>query len=85
MGKRTKAQIENESLGVTFSKNVKVMRLQRELTQAELAHAAGVTVETVARIERVIRGQRSANANPSLDTIASIAKALDVPAARLLS
>lgn len=51
------------------------------MTQAELAARAGVTVETVARLERVLRGRSSANANPSLETLARLSSALgvDVP------
>jgi transcriptional regulator with XRE-family HTH domain len=54
------------------------------ITQAELASRAGVTVETVARLERVLRGRASANANPSLETMSNLAGALGVDAVDLL-
>jgi transcriptional regulator with XRE-family HTH domain len=61
------------------------LRIQAGLTQAELASRAGVTVETVARLERVLRGRLSANANPSLETMERIGTALGVEVAELLS
>lgn len=54
------------------------------MTQAELALRAGVTVETVARLERVLRGRSSANANPSLETLARLSQALGVEVTDLL-
>ena len=55
------------------------------MTQAELASRAGVTVETVARLERVLRGRASANANPSLETMERIASSLGVDVSDLVS
>src|SRR4026207_2264785 len=55
------------------------------MTRAELASRAGVTVETVARLERVLRGRASANANPSLETMERIASSLGVAVADLVS
>ena len=65
--------------------HVKQLRLEAGLTQAELASRAGVTVETVARLERVLRGRSSANSNPSLETLVRLASALGVEVAELLS
>ena len=65
--------------------HVKQLRLEAGLTQAELAARAGVTVETVARLERVLRGRSSANSNPSLETLVRLAGALGVEVAELLS
>jgi transcriptional regulator with XRE-family HTH domain len=64
---------------------VRRLRIQAALTQAELAARAGVTVETIARLERVLRGRLSANANPSLETMERIGTALGVEVAELLS
>jgi transcriptional regulator with XRE-family HTH domain len=50
-----------------------------------LASRAGVTVETVARLERVVRGRSSANTNPSLETLARLSDALGVDLSDLLS
>ena len=44
-----------------------------------------MTVETVARLERVLRGRSSANSNPSLETLVRLAGALGVEVAELLS
>jgi transcriptional regulator with XRE-family HTH domain len=65
--------------------HVKQLRLEAGLTQAELAARAGVTVETVARLERVLRGRSSANSNPSLETLVRLAGALGVEVSELLS
>ena len=65
--------------------HVRQLRLEAGLTQAELAARAGVTVETVARLERVLRGRSSANSNPSLETLVRLASALGVEVSELLS
>ncbi|MEB2313176.1 MAG: helix-turn-helix transcriptional regulator [Sorangiineae bacterium] len=67
-----------------LAERVRQLRTQLGMTQAELASRAGVTVETVARIERVLRGRSSANANPSLETLARLSDALGVELAELL-
>jgi len=72
-------------LAVRLAEQVRSLRIQAGLTQAELASRAGVTVETVARLERVLRGRLSANANPSLETMERIGTALGVEVAELLS
>ncbi len=72
-------------LAVRLAEQVRRLRIQAGLTQAELAARAGVTVETVARLERVLRGRLSANANPSLETMERIGSALGVEVAELLS
>ncbi len=71
-------------IAIRLAERVRQLRLETQLTQAELASRAGVTVETVARLERVLRGRSSANANPSLETLARLADALDVEVADLL-
>lgn len=60
------------------------LRIAAKMTQAELAREADVTVETVARIERTVRGAASANTNPSLDTIFRLADALGAHPTELL-
>ena len=72
-------------LAVRLAEQVRRLRIQAGLTQAELASRAGVTVETIARLERVLRGRLSANANPSLETMERIGSALGVEVAELLS
>lgn len=72
-------------LAVRLAEQVRRLRIQAALTQAELAARAGVTVETIARLERVLRGRLSANANPSLETMERIGTALGVEVSELLS
>src|SRR6187397_1299717 len=72
-------------LAVRLAEQVRRLRIQAGLTQAELAARAGVTVETIARLERVLRGRLSANANPSLETLVRLASALGVEVSELLS
>ncbi len=74
-----------EEIAIRLAERVRKLRLQAGLTQAELALGAGVTVETVARLERVLRGRASANANPSLETLSRLATALGVEVVDLLS
>ncbi len=57
--------------------NVYALRKDRGLTQAQLAEAAGVRQPRIAEIER-------GDANPRLDTLAKLARALGVPVAALL-
>lgn len=71
-------------LSLLFAQNLIRARDAAGLTQAELARRASVTVETVARLERVIRGAASANDNPSLSTMAALAEAVGVPLADML-
>lgn len=61
-----------------MAEKVLQLRTKNGITQAELARRADVTVETIARLERVLRGKASANANPSLETLDNIARALGV-------
>jgi transcriptional regulator with XRE-family HTH domain len=71
-------------IALRLAERVRQLRIQVGMTQAELASRAGVTVETVARLERVLRGRSSANANPSLETLARLSSALGVEVADLL-
>lgn len=64
---------------------VQQLRKNLGMTQASLAARAGVTVETVARLERVVRGRSSANSNPSLETLSRLALALEVELHSLLA
>jgi transcriptional regulator with XRE-family HTH domain len=59
-------------------KNVRKFRLQKGLTQEELAFAAKIDLTYVGGIER---GRR----NPSLLVMARVAEALSVPLQRLLA
>lgn len=57
---------------------MRALRLERELTQEELAHRAGLHVNMVARIER-------AEARATVTTIVKLAIGLDVLPAQFLS
>ncbi len=74
-----------DAIAMKLAERVRRLRLEAGLTQAELAGGAGVTVETVARLERVLRGRASANANPSLETLTRLAAALGVDVTDLLA
>lgn len=67
-----------------LAERVQQLRKNLGMTQAALASRAGVTVETVARLERVVRGRLSANSNPSLETLARLSLALEVELHELL-
>ena len=54
-----------------LAKNMRIERAKRKITQLNLAIKAGISLDTVNMIER-------AAGNPTLFTIISIAKALDV-------
>lgn len=62
---------------ITVGKNVRRIRLQKGITQEELAFEAEIDLTYVGGIER---GRR----NPSLMVLARIAKALGVPLPKLL-
>lgn len=74
-----------EAVVLRLAKRVQQLRKNLGMTQATLASRAGVTVETVARLERVVRGRLSANSNPSLETLARLATALEVELHELLA
>lgn len=54
-----------------LAKNMRVERAKRKISQLNLATKAGISLDTVNMIERGV-------GNPTLFTIISIAKALDV-------
>lgn len=60
----------------TFGQNLRRLRLSRNLTQEFLSHRAGVHWTLPGQVER---GER----NPTLKTILSLARGLDLPPAAL--
>lgn len=74
-----------ELLVTRLAERVQQLRKNLGMTQAALAARAGVTVETVARLERVVRGRSSANSNPSLETLSRLAIALEIELHELLA
>lgn len=74
-----------EEVIISLAKRMQLLRRNLHLTQAALAQRAGVTVETVARLERVVRGRASANSNPSLETLLRLASALQIELHELLA
>lgn len=84
MKKQTQKQSKVSDIALQVAERLRSLRMKAGITQAELASRAGVTVETVARLERVLRGRASANANPSLETMSNLAGALGVDAVDLL-
>lgn len=65
-------------LRTLFGSRVRHYRKQRGLTQAAVAEASGLSLETITRIERGVVGVR-------FDAAERIAKALGVPPAALFS
>ena len=63
---------------VIVGRNVRKLRLQKDMTQEELAFEAKIDLTYVGGIER---GKR----NPSLMVMARIAEALSVPLAKLIA
>ncbi len=83
--KRRMRYVQPQHVGARFAENLRNRRIMSDLTQARLAQDAGVTVETVARLERSIgSGASSANMNPTLETISRLASAMGVEAWQLL-
>lgn len=74
-----------EDLILSLAGRIQLLRKNLGMTQATLARRAGVTVETVARLERVTRARISANSNPSLETMSRLAIALEVEVHELLA
>lgn len=74
-----------EDLILGLAARIQLLRKNLGMTQATLARRAGVTVETVARLERVTRARVSANSNPSLETLSRLAIALEVEVHELLA
>jgi transcriptional regulator with XRE-family HTH domain len=84
-GFRGFGQYMYEDIVINLAKRVQQLRKNLGMTQASLAARAGVTVETVARLERVVRGRFSSNTNPSLETLTRIATALEIEPHTLLA
>ncbi|MFI4991654.1 MAG: helix-turn-helix domain-containing protein [Solirubrobacterales bacterium] len=57
---------------------IKRLRVERNLTQEDLAHKAGITTGTLSRTE-------TGETSPSWRTVKSIAEALDMSAAELVA
>jgi transcriptional regulator with XRE-family HTH domain len=63
--------LNEQSLKATLGKNIKRFRLQRKLSQADLAEKAGVSITFISNIER-------GNNYPLAGTVCNLAKALNV-------
>jgi transcriptional regulator with XRE-family HTH domain len=63
--------LNEQSLKDTLGKNIKYFRLQRGLSQADLAEKAGVSITFISNIER-------GNNYPLAGTICNLAKALNI-------
>ena len=61
-----------------FGRHIRRLRWQREATQEEVAHRAGIHVTYLSGIERGVR-------NPSLKNICALAAALEVPVGELFA
>lgn len=63
---------------IEFGKNLKRIRIEKNLSQEMLANDANIPINQVGRIER-------AEVNTTLSTIFKIAKALDIDVEKLLN
>jgi len=63
---------EKKNFIIKFGKNLQRIRVQKKLTQAQLAADSNVEVSQISRVERGVL-------NTSLGNIYSISKALDIP------
>jgi len=70
--------MDAERLKALFGERVRELRLERDLTQEELAEATSLSVEYVSKIERGL-------ASPSSSVIAQICDALETEPSRLFS
>ncbi len=62
---------------VRVGRNVRRLRLARDMSQEDLAHAAGLHVTIVSRLERAER-------EPRLGTLVALSRALTVPLADVI-
>ena len=69
--------MQSEKIKSDFGKHLRKLRIDRELTQEELAEKAGLHFTYVGQIERGVR-------NPSLVNLYKLAKALSITAGELL-
>lgn len=61
----------------TFAANLRAERKRKKLSQEALGHACDLNMSEISRLERSAR-------DPRLTTIVRIAKALEIPPAKLL-
>lgn len=59
-------------LRIKFARRLRALRIEREMTQEDLAQAAGLSTVFVSNIERGINV-------PSFESLEGLARALDVP------
>jgi transcriptional regulator with XRE-family HTH domain len=60
-------------LRTQFAERLKTLRIEKQLTQEQLAKLTGLSTSFISSMERGINA-------PSFETLESLAKALDVPA-----
>jgi transcriptional regulator with XRE-family HTH domain len=69
MSSKRKVKIEHEEIVARFARRLRQLRVERGMTQAELAARAGVTTTYVSKLE-------GAGAAPGIDLVARLARAL---------
>lgn len=67
----TVTKVRDKKLIQNFGKHLKIVRMEKGLSQENLANDADIPINQIGRIER-------GEINPSLSTINSIAKALNI-------
>lgn len=68
---------KSKTISREFGKNLKKLRVQRKMSQGDIAHALGIHRSYISGLERGIR-------NPTLTNIERLAKALEVELSKLL-
>lgn len=71
-------KVRNNRLIIQFGKHLKSIRLEKGLSQEDLANDADIPINQIGRIER-------GEVNPSLSTLEAIAKAVDLKLHELLN
>ena len=69
---------KNKNISKTFGKNLKMIRIEKQMSQGDIARALGVHRSYISGLERGIR-------NPTLTNIERIARALNVDIRKLLT
>lgn len=76
-GKGTKRRRDIEGLGL-LAERLRVIRVQKNITQEDLANMSGIALSQIGRIER-------ASINPTVSTIFTLCRTLEIEVAELFT
>lgn len=78
-------QTELDAYFVRLVRNIRDARRERDISQAELSRACGITEQTLSRLERHAGSSRGKwKHGPRVETIVRIARALDLEPSELM-